>query len=269
MKKLFVIIGVPRSGTTFIHNHLKKFSSINLLEKENHFFLTKETYINPKNIFNIKRYDKKNIYLHKNKLSEKKINVDINTLYFYDLDSLINIKKIYGENVRFICILRDPLKRFISHTETLIKKIDLSINNQSYFINKNMSNKRIFQEILKDEFIDYSNYSKYIDQININQIQVDYFSYEKIFSNKKNLENFFKIFQLNTKIDLKNKIHSKKKYPIKSFTNKKRIYNLVKFIYVLLKIKYLVSKLNSKNFILTVEKKISRFKEDYENYFFE
>ncbi len=263
MKKLFVIIGVPRSGTTFIHNYLKNFSEINLFKKENHFFLTKETYINPSNIFNIERYNTQNLYKHKNLISKKKINVDVNTLYFYDVESLINIKKIYKENVHFICILRDPIKRFLSHTETLIKKIDLSGNRHGYFINKDMSNSLIFDEILKEEFINFSNYRKYMDLIKSNAIKVDYYCYEKLFSNNSNLESFFSIFGIQYKFNLNIKIHDSKNYPIKSDSNKSNLFGITKYLLVLLKIKYLIFKLNSKSFDNEIEIKMREFRYNY------
>lgn len=263
MKKLFVIIGVPRSGTTFIHNYLKNFSEINVLQKENHFFLTKETYINPSNIFNIERYKTHNLYKHNNYVLEKKINIDVNTMYFYDIDSLINIKKIYKENVHFICILRDPIKRFKSHTETLIKKINLSGNSHGYFINKGMSNSLIFDEIIKEDFINYSNYKKYMDLIRSNGIKVDYYCYEKLFTNNSNLESFFRIFGIHHKFNSTTKIHDSKNYPIKSDSNKSSLHGLIKFLIVLLKIKYLIYKLNSKSFCNIIEIKMKEFRDNY------
>ena len=46
---IYFLIGCPRAGSTFLHNILKKNTKINLLPKENHFFLTK-------NIFRKKNY---------------------------------------------------------------------------------------------------------------------------------------------------------------------------------------------------------------------
>ena len=37
--KIYFLIGTPRSGTTYLYNVLKKNNKINILPKENHFFL--------------------------------------------------------------------------------------------------------------------------------------------------------------------------------------------------------------------------------------
>lgn len=263
MKKLFVIIGVPRSGTTFIYNNFQNIPEVNLLQKENHFFLTKETYINPENIFNIERYNTFNIDKHKNSISEKKINIDINTLYFYDIDSLKNIKKIYKENVHFVCILRDPKKRFISHAETLIKKISILGNGKGYFINNSMSYSKIFENLLKEEFINYSNYKKYIDLIRSNGIKVDYYCYEKLFSNSENLKNFYRSFGVNPKINTFKKVHDSKNYPIKSDISKSNLFVLIKFLITLFKIKRLILKLRSKRFYNLIKNNMKEFSDYY------
>ena len=42
--KIFFLIGCPRTGSTYLYNVLKKNPKINLLPKENHFFLSKNIF---------------------------------------------------------------------------------------------------------------------------------------------------------------------------------------------------------------------------------
>ena len=121
---IYFLIGCPRVGSTFLHNILKKNTKINLLPKENHFFLSSTKIFGGINYFDSpKYYFKTSIKYYLQKLSLKKINYDINTLYFYDLKALKLIKKKFP-NSKFFCVLRRRLH---------IQAIGKSFSNTSIF----------------------------------------------------------------------------------------------------------------------------------------
>tara|TARA_B100001057_G_scaffold501156_3_gene621176 strand:+ start:3461 stop:4288 length:828 start_codon:yes stop_codon:yes gene_type:complete len=215
--KIYFLIGCPRTGSTFLYNILKYNKRINLLPKENHFFLSKKIF-GKKNYFDTPKY-KLNIPLeyYLSKLSINKINYDINTLYFYDLEALKIIKKNFP-NSKFFCFIRDPIKRHYSHSLTQIKK---------YYLYKDFGDFKFpitdFYDLkksvlFKNEMLSFSNYAYYKKKLRTNKIKCTFWSYEKLFKDKKNYIKFLK----EIKITSFNKIfnyskYSQKNYPIKVY----------------------------------------------------
>ena len=102
---IYFLIGCPRTGTTFLHNILKKNTKINLLPKENHFFLSKKIFKETKSDYDTPKFQLKiSIKYYLDKLDINKINYDINTLYFYDIKALKIIKKKFPKS-KFFCFL--------------------------------------------------------------------------------------------------------------------------------------------------------------------
>jgi len=223
--KIYFLIGCPRTGSTFLYNILKKNSLINLLPKENHFFLSKKIFTK-KNYYDTPKYQSKSsIKNYLSKLELGKINYDINTLYFYDLKALKIIKKKFPNSV-FFCFLRDPVKRHLSHSLTQIKKYylyrDLRDFNFPITDFTNLEKSMAFN----NEMLSFSNYEYYKKKIKKNNIKCRYWSYEKLFKNETNYIHFLKsieIYNFDKKIDYQT--YSQKDYPIK-FYNRSLIGNL-------------------------------------------
>ena len=214
--KIFFQIGCPRTGSTFLYNLLNNVKEINLLPKENHFFL-KKPFFKKKSFYLNKKIN--NISNYVKFLDLKKINYDINTLYFYDLESLKSIKK-YFPNSQFFCVLRDPVKRHLSMSLTQIKKYHFykSTNDFNFLISDFNNFKKSF--LFKEQMLTLSNY-KYHRKILIkNKINCKYYNYEDLFFKKKKLKKFFKDIKIKN-YDLKKNYyrHSSLEYPIK-FYNK-------------------------------------------------
>lgn len=166
----FLIIGVKKGGTTFLHNQLRLFSAINLpFIKETHFLFPmvkkrkKKFQKNFKNLFNslsnqtdknflIKFLSNKpnNIHNYFNLLSsEKEINGECDPELF-----LLNKNLIYEiskKNFKIVCLLRDPVQRFFSHVKMIIKDKNLDPN---IYISKN------FESLTHQ--INHSLYSKHL-----------------------------------------------------------------------------------------------------------
>ena len=119
--KIIFLIGCPRTGSTYLYKTLKNVKNINLLPKENHFFLSKNL-VEKANYFSSPKYfHNSSIKYYLKKLSLEKINYDVNTFYFYDIKTLKTIKKFFPKS-KFFCFLRDPINRHYSHAITQIKK---------------------------------------------------------------------------------------------------------------------------------------------------
>ena len=247
--KIFFLIGCPRTGSTYLYNVLKKNPKINLLPKENHFFLSKNIF-KKKNYFDSPKYQlNKSMDYYLSKLELNKINYDINTLYFYDLKALKIIKKNFP-NSNFFCFLRDPVKRHLSHSLTQIKKYYLYKDLGDFdfpitdFLNLQKS------MAFKNEMLSFSNYRYYKKLIKKNAIKCKYWSYEDLFKNKKNYINFLsaiKISNFDKKFDYSK--YSQKNYPIKFYD--RTFFGKLKS--VLLK----------KYFKRKIDKVINDFKKDY------
>jgi hypothetical protein len=212
---IYFLIGCPRTGSTYLHNVLKQNHRINLLPKENHFFMKK-------NLIKRRYYYKKPNYHQKTpishyieKLDINKINYDINTLYFYDLDSLKTIKKIFPKSI-FICFLRDPVKRHLSMSLNNIKKYYYykGTGDFKFPISDFYDLKKSW--VFKDEMLNLSNYDHYKKILKKNKINCKYYNSEHLFKNKKNYIKFLndiKIKTFNSKLNYSK--HSQKEYLIK------------------------------------------------------
>ena len=214
---IYFLIGCPRTGTTFLHNILKNNNKINLLPKENHFFMTKNVFKKSSHFdlpkFNLKTSNK--YYL--DQLDINKINYDINTLYFYDLKALKIIKKKFPKS-KFFCFLRDPVNRHLSHSLTQIKKYYLYRDrgdfkfpiSDFYNLKKSMA--------FQNQMLSFSNYHYYKNLIKINNINCKYYSYEYLFKKKNNYIKFLNDIQIkNFKKNFDYEKHSQKNYPIKFY----------------------------------------------------
>ena len=213
--KIYFLIGCPRTGSTYLHNILKHIKKINLLPKENHFFLSKNVF--KRNYFyKTPNYQLKTSISHYlNKLDFKKINYDINTLYFYDLKALKTIKKIFP-NSSFFCFLRDPIKRHFSMSLNNIKKYYLykSTGDFKFPISDFCDLKKSW--VFNNEMLSYSNYFYHKKILKQNKIKYKYYYYENLFLKKKNYNNFLKDIEIK-KFDKKiiYAKHSQLDYPYK------------------------------------------------------
>ena len=211
------MIGCPRTGSTFLYNILKTKKGINLLPKENHFFLSPNIF-RKKNYYDTPKYQlKTSIDYYLKKLKINQINYDINTLYFYDLKALKIIKKNFP-NSKFFCFLRDPVSRHYSHSVTQIKKyflykelgdFDFPLKN-FYDLKKSM----VFQNTM----LSFSNYKYFQSLLKKNKIKCNYHNYEYLFMKKINYKNFLKQIKVNGYRRKDDKpIHMLKNYPIKLY----------------------------------------------------
>ncbi|SFI62199.1 sulfotransferase family protein [Olleya namhaensis] len=121
-KPNFLVVGVPKSGTSSLYGYLKEHPEIYLPEqKELHFYTynkLKENTEGPGDKLALKTVIKsKEEYelLYKNRKSEI-ASGDISPSYLYFADSAIPLIKSYlGEDVKIIITLRDPIGRAFSN----------------------------------------------------------------------------------------------------------------------------------------------------------
>ena len=183
----FIGIGVPKSGSTWFMRVLSQHPNIfTTAKKEPHFFKSDELYSK-----GLENYYK----LYKDAKSYQKAG-EFSTKYIYSAEkSSHRIKKHFPE-VKLICILRDPLKRSISHYQWL-KQLGI-LNSQVSLKDAIECNKGI---------INFSKYSKGI-QIFLNDFNKDNILFLKTEDLKnhenlvfKSVENFLEIngFNFNTK----------------------------------------------------------------------
>ena len=214
---VYFLIGCPRTGSTFLYNILKTKKDINLLPKENHFFLTSKIF-RKKNYYDTPKYQLNtsiNYYLKKLKINQ--INYDINTLYFYDLRALKIIKKNFP-NSKFFCFLRDPVSRHYSHSMTQIKKYflyrelgDFDFPLENFY---NLKKSMVFQNTM----LSFSNYKYFKNLLKKNKIKCKYYNYEHLFMKKINYINFLKEIKVSGyKRKNDERIYSLKNYPIKLY----------------------------------------------------
>lgn len=98
--------GAQKSGTTYLYNLLRQSKYIGFsTQKETHFFSHDNKYKN-----GIESYFKE---FHPNK--ETTYLADFSQSYLANPEALRRIKKHIGDNVRFVIILRDPIKRAFSN----------------------------------------------------------------------------------------------------------------------------------------------------------
>jgi len=100
----FIIPGVPKSGTTSLYFYLEEHPEIVLSsEKEPYFFCGP--------IDNQKIADYKKLFVGK---SGAKAIGESSVVYIYSKKAALRIKKMLGNNVKFIFVLRNPVDRTIS-----------------------------------------------------------------------------------------------------------------------------------------------------------
>ena len=110
-----LIVGEQKCGTHSLKKCLNKHSEINFILDECHAFdatgLNKKG--EPKKTF--EKYDK---YLEKPNFTNAKYRGECTPLYFYNKDSIPNSQK-YNSNMKYIVVLRDPVKRAKSAYEMI------------------------------------------------------------------------------------------------------------------------------------------------------
>jgi len=111
-KDIFFCIGAQKSGTTTLHDILNQNKSILLpKEKETHFFSVEELYSNDVSIYFQKYFDQKRLLSNDYLIGE----VDPSYCYFEGTSKRIFEAMNDSFNIKFIFILRDPVKRAYSH----------------------------------------------------------------------------------------------------------------------------------------------------------
>lgn len=170
-KDIFFCIGAQKSGTTSLHDILSQNKNIALpKEKETHFFSLEELYENDH-----KKYFE--TYFDSKELKNAKIVGEIDPSYSYFKDTEKRIFKTFSSeyNIKFIFILRDPVKRAYSHFlmsqrrgyETLgfiqaLEKEKSRIN-KDHFSNVNFSYlKRGFYSEQIDNYLKYFNLEDFL-----------------------------------------------------------------------------------------------------------
>lgn len=163
-KKLIVVIGVHKAGTTSFYQYIKGVPSVNVpLKKELHFF-TPLVY-NHSFTLKVENYfgffnDSEQIYL-----------LDVSPSYFYGGSKLINELKKLDMEIYPVLMLRDPATRFVSFYKQGLKTgaINAGTSLEEYFENcknEHMATKSI-GGLPKDNFVNRGLregcYSQYID----------------------------------------------------------------------------------------------------------
>ena len=147
-----LVLGEQKCGTTALKYNLNKHPDINFIVRELHIFDTDKS----TNIYN--RFIDSNT----------KYNGEGTPIYFYQPDCISKIIK-YNPNMKFLVILRDPIKRFVSSHNMFSEKgiekdsLEETINKQIYQYNNNI----IFIKKYTDGSArHYLRRGFYIDQIN-------------------------------------------------------------------------------------------------------
>jgi len=111
--QILICPGAQRSGTTFLYSLLSQHPDINFSKyKEVHFFSVDHEYKKGINYF---------LDMFKEKENKKYI-ADCTPEYLPKFYSISRIKKEFGDNVKFIVVLRDPIKRAFSQYNMRISK---------------------------------------------------------------------------------------------------------------------------------------------------
>lgn len=199
-----IILGEQKCGTTSLKYNLNKHPDINIIMREMHIFDTNR----PTNLYR-QFIDNSKIY-----------NGEGTPIYFYQ-KNCINKLLNYNNEIRYLVILRDPVKRFISsHNMFKRKKIENRSINQCVVDEINSYNNN---ENLSTKFVDGANkhYLRrgfYIDQIKyllkfIKRENIHIIISEFIWSNKDvELQKIWEFLNLkNCNLDYEVK-HSRKYY---------------------------------------------------------
>jgi len=183
-----LVLGEQKCGTTALKYNLNKHPDINFIIRELHIFDTN----NSTNIYN--RFIKSNT----------KYNGEGTPIYFYQPDCISKILK-YNPDMKFLVILRDPVKRFVSSHNMFIEKgiekdiLEETINKQIQQYHNNI--------IVSKKFIDgsarhYLRRGFYIDQINyllqfINRDNLHIIISEKLWTTpQKELEELYQFLDI-------------------------------------------------------------------------
>lgn len=116
----FLIVGAAKSATTSIHEYLSQNPNIYMPEhKEAKFFSAapeKFTCLGP-DIWNKTRISSTTEYsaLFDNAKDDQIVGETSNDYLYYHEESIVNIKKLLGEDVKIVIILRNPIDRAFSH----------------------------------------------------------------------------------------------------------------------------------------------------------
>ena len=121
-KPNFLVVGVPKGGTSSLYSYLKEHPDIFLPEqKELHFFSHNELQKNDKGpgdklaLSTVIKNPKEYASLYRN-LNKETRSGDISPSYLYFSESVIpTIKNHLGDNIKIIIILRDPIGRTFSN----------------------------------------------------------------------------------------------------------------------------------------------------------
>ena len=194
----FFIVGVPKGGTTSLHEYLNSVPGIFMSKnKEPYFFCP---IMVPDNLpFRPIRDEKKYLALFK-KVKDEKIIGESSTLYFFDPETpnLIH-KKI--PDAKILISLRDPIDRLFSHY-LLTRKEGFA--------------EKTFHEQIQKELHDKVNYSephmrlragmyskcvkRYLDKFGTNQVKIIIFE-EWIKNPKKTVEDIMKFLDINQRLE--------------------------------------------------------------------
>ena len=125
-KKLLIVCGAPKSGTTSLYNELNKLDSFSCSKvKEPQFWcsdLDLNLYSNKIKKFldsnHIQKTTDYNDYLNLFK-NKNKILVDCSNSYLFSKNAFLNASKIF--NIEVIIIVRHPVQRAISHFKMLMR----------------------------------------------------------------------------------------------------------------------------------------------------
>jgi len=226
-KPNFLVVGAPKSGTTSIYEYLKQHPQIYVNEKikESNFF------VEPKSIlgagpryYGIQSYGQtlENYQKLFNNVSDEQIAIgEVCPTYlpFYE-NTIPNINRYLGNQIKIIIILRNPIDRAFSHYMHNVRDTDEEFS---------------FEEALKfeDERIkkNYWN-SFYLTKLGFyyNQVKAykDNFTNVKVFLYEELKEdNFFKDLFEFLEVDSRIKINSEKSYNISGRPKNKRLQNFL------------------------------------------
>lgn len=173
--KYFFVVGAPKCGTTSLYFYLKEHDEIYLPEqKELHYFSLPEVddTFYPNN--NIIRSEQQYRGLYKD-VAGKKICGDISPSYLYHQKSAGRIKD-FSDDAKIIIILRDPVKRAISH----------------YMMDRNKGFVDVELMEILEQPKNYSAYHKEYVGMGLYSAQVDV--YKKLFSDEQISILFFEEF---------------------------------------------------------------------------
>jgi len=197
----FFIVGVPKGGTTSLHEYLNDVPGIFMSKiKEPYFF--SPIMIPDKLPFRPVRDKKKYLALFKNAKDEKIIG-ESSTLYFFDPEAPNLIHK-KTPHARILISLRDPIERLFSHY-LLTKKEGFAEKTFHEQIQKELRHEVDYTKPhMRLEAGMYSKcVNKYLDKFGANQVKIIIFE-EWIKNPKKIVEDIMKFLDIDQKLEHSN-----------------------------------------------------------------